>query len=170
MDGELPVDEADLLRDHLEACPPCYQEYESLLYSFDLVDKMPALAFDSERSWKKIETAIVDPPALTPKPANSRRSDSGGRFSWLRLRPWVPVAAFVGAILLAITFFMVAPVYQHHQRVERAFRSYIEERDHQSLRHNNAVRTSDVVFEPGHSNNPFSDRSRSFDGNPFELE
>jgi anti-sigma factor RsiW len=165
MDGELSRDEASSVRSHLERCEICRSEYDSLNYSYELVERAVAVDVPLEESWRRIESEIAPSPSVRRSP--ERRSWGFGSFFLPR---WVPVTALAGVAVLAVSLFVVAPYQHRNAEVERAFRAYIQVREgrfEQPDRNpdpNTGPQLQPAVY------NPFADNDQRSNRNPFKLE
>jgi hypothetical protein len=164
MDGELSQQEVASVTDHLERCEPCRDEYESLSYSHELVERLDLIDLPFGESWRRIESEIAPSPAFRMKP----EPRSSGL--WFLFPRWVPLTALAAAAVLAVSFLVVVPYQQRNAEVERAFRAYIQVREGQFSEPSNipdpdaGIRVRPAVY------NPFADSNQISNRNPFKLE
>jgi hypothetical protein len=157
MDNELAFSEKSSVAVHLEACSACRSEYESLLYSYRLTDRLPLIEVRSD-SWELIADRV--------------QNLSAGSV-WRRLlelatlRPWVPVGAAV-LLLLAVSLVMF-PTQSRSPQMQRVLQDYIQEREQDFYR-------KGVLMGPGRPGvtlvgyNPFAEKPHEINGNPFKAE
>ena len=157
MDGELTLEERDQIKSHLDACKTCNDEYQSLFYSYNLVNAVKQLDFSSE-SWQAIEERIQVP----------------ARASWWpTLFPsfWIP-AASIGALVLVVgSLFWFLPQQSRSDEMQQALQSYMQQREQD-------LRLKGVLVQDGSGGarmhfiqyNPFRDPNRRQGGNPFKAE
>lgn len=148
LDGEVSHAEAEPLESHLHECTRCFQEYESLLYSYDLVDRLTTTLTDPRPAlWESIHSEIA--------PRQTGRHDS-----WLPFKiHWLPLAGALGIISLgaisASLFFVETP----NSELKHSFQRYLQERE---SRQEEAMQSA--------SRNPFRTHEHDLEGNPFRSE
>lgn len=157
MDGELNGDQEKELKTHLSQCSQCDQEYQSLLYSYELIDRIPVLELNPT-SWGQIRAEIINLPT----------QDWGWIFGLRSFSPirWIPVTAgALGLVFLSLFF-----LNQSDAEKERSFHTFLQVREQMELQHVNVFDESwGGVMEPLHPN-PFALHDHTTQGNPFTLE
>ncbi len=150
IDGEVARSDADAIQQHLDACPGCLEQYESLHYATRLLDSLPE-PYLAAPSFGPIESRL-------PR-AGSRFFDWGG----FLVPRWVPA----GALATLLLFFSV-PFYwttsSERDEMERMFTAFVEERERLEQEHLRVASESRRVV----ISNPFTQVSQSGD-NPFSL-
>jgi len=155
MDGELTPKEEVAIRTHLSGCPSCHEEFESLRYSYTLVEKVHELEFEPN-SWPQIQSRI----ASSPRPSF---------FSRLKLPGlWIPIGAFGALLLLATSLMMYFPE-DNTSRTRQAFKSYMQERQRDMVSRG-LVLPSDRGNSVFVHYNPFAEPTATPKGNPFRSE
>ncbi len=156
MDAELSRDQAQEVESHLTECAKCHEEYQSLLDSQQLVERIRPLQLNPDL-WTRIHSEITD----------VRTQES----SWLLdLRSffgvhWMPVAAGT----LGVAFLSLFFVYERNMEMERALQAYLQEREQLELVEVSLSRdTSSPGLQPGYPN-PFMVNFTPR-GNPFKVE
>lgn len=96
-DGELPADQAEAVRRHLDNCPLCRKDFENLEHTDDLIRHMPSPALSADfdrRFWNRV--AEMD----------ERRSTwQGLRFWFTGWRPLVASGLAAGLVAMMTLFF-----------------------------------------------------------------
>ncbi len=155
MDGELAPKEEAAIRTHLSGCPTCHEEFESLRYSYTLVDQVHELEFEPN-SWPQVQRRMAS-------------SSRGSFFSRLKLPGlWIPIGAFGALLLLATSLMMYFPE-DSTSRTRQAFQSYMMERQRDMVKRG-LVRHSDRGNSVFVQYNPFAEPSATPKGNPFRSE
>ena len=101
VDGRLDPDTEAAVRNHLESCPKCaaqiasQQDALALLQRTALVD--PPLGLED-----RILGEVLFPREIVPAQGPGRRGASDRRATWRGLRAWLPAAAAVVAVLVAL--------------------------------------------------------------------
>ena len=156
MDAELSRDQAKEVESHLTECAECHEEYQSLLDSHQLVERIRPLKLNPDL-WTRIHAEITD----------FRTQESSwilGLRSFFGVR-WMPVAAGI----LGVAFLSLFFVYQRNMETERALQAYLQEREQLELVKVSVSRdTSNPVLQPAYPN-PFM-VSFTPRGNPFKVE
>ena len=159
MDGELLGGQDQEIDQHLEQCPDCRQEHDSLLKVRQWTQRLPAMEVNPFL-WNRIQAEIV------PGDAMSR---SFWRFPFLR-PAWLAVAATV--VLVATAFYSgwLNPVREPTEGLEADFRVFIEQRQKMRARHVRILSgPAGARIEQIHSN-PFAERIHREGRNPFRSE
>lgn len=155
MDGELTPKEETAVRTHLSGCPRCSAEFDSLHYSYRLVDQVHDIDFEPT-SWRQIQARLESP----------ARS---GFFSKLKFPGlWIPIGA-VGALLLLATSVMMYFPEDHSARTRQAFQSFMQERQ-QDMISRGLIQPSDQGNPIFVHYNPFAEPAARPKGNPFRSE
>ncbi len=153
LDGELSESAAEALRSHLDSCPACAAEYESLSYSWRTVDSLAADEDVAPPRWALVESRIS---------GSSRRFFD---FRWLMAPGWGMAVAAIILLTVSLPFYYSSTGDQASLR--RMFASYVAERDQLETIHQAIIRTEPHGWV---SYNPFAARDRSERGNPFSAE
>jgi len=121
LDGQLPPERRASVERHLEACPECAAEFDSLTQATGFVAARLREIEPSPALWRSIETAIAPP---RPRPASARLLDL---FSSHSLR----FAAAGAALALALGPGMYSLVQYRQSRasLERYMAQYVQARD-----------------------------------------
>ncbi len=155
MDGELTPKEETAIRTHISGCPSCRAEFESLDYSYRLVDQIDQIEFQPA-SWPQIQARLTT-------------SSSRGFFSKLKFPGlWIPIGA-VGALLLVATSLMMQFPEDHTDQTRQAFQSYMQERQ-QEMISRGLIQPTDRGNPIFVHYNPFADATARPKGNPFRSE
>lgn len=152
LDGELTGSESKAVEAHIEGCPHCREELESLRYAFQLVDASLEENLNPP-PWNLIENEI-----------------DRGRGSWLDLRwlfdlTWRPVAAaFVLAVILVPLFW---GQLAEEAELERMFAAYLQERNEEEMIHESIFSTEPVGWV---YYNPYAVAEQPSGTNPYAIE
>lgn len=155
MDHELPGEEVSVFEQHLRDCPACRQEYESLLFAYELTSRLPN-AEVNPGLWVEIRSKL---PSESP-------TGTWKRFIRQLLfdRPWIPASAALGTVAVVL-FLLVAIPADNPNATE--FSSFVQQREILSKRN------QDVLFRSGSFNryeprrNPFIRTVQYTGQNPF---
>ena len=142
LDNELTADEQKTVRSHLSVCPECQKEYDSLLWAFDLTEKIDTMDLNPA-IWTRIQSELT-----------AAESGFGSYLKTLFLPPWRPVAAFVGMVLVVSVLFVSFPRTSIDPALEEEFTQFMQQREEISRENRR------ILFEPR------LDRNRR-EGNPF---
>ncbi len=155
MDNELSREEAFALENHLRDCPSCRQEYESLLYAYQLTCRMPEIEVDPSL-WPQIRSKLSSESMI----GRWKRFIHGLLFD----RPWVPATAALG-IVAVVLFLLVGPPPDNPASKE--FSAFVQQREILFKR------DQGVLFRSGGFNryeprrNPFMRQVQYTGQNPF---
>jgi anti-sigma factor RsiW len=168
LDGELSKTRTHQVKEHLELCGTCLEEYRSLEQSARFVEIHAAELQIRPEIWNNVRARIstLEAPATSP-----------GVFHWLTVNPWWSAAtAVVAMAVLALGLWS----YSSHQRAQRELvqymTQYIQARDaqEQALQASSAGRaqpgTEVGVFHTEYMDNPFVTVEANADRNPFRSE
>ncbi len=156
MDAEVSSDQAKEIESHLTECAECHEEYQSLLNSHQLVERIRPLPLNPDL-WTRIHSEITDVRTEESSWLLGLRSFFGVR--------WMPVAAGT----LGVAFLSLFFVYERNMEMERALQAYLQEREQLELVE---VSASRETLSPGLQAvypNPFMVTFTS-QGNPFKVE
>ncbi len=155
MDGELSPKEETAIRTHLSGCPSCRAEFQSLDYSYKLIDHMHEIEFEPA-SWPQIQARL----------ATTSRSSFFSKLKFPGL--WIPIGA-VGALLLVATSLMMQYPEDQTTRTRQAFQSFMQQRQ-QDMISRGLIQPTDQGSPIFVHYNPFADPTRRPKGNPFRSE
>ncbi len=157
MDGELSPDQARKVEIHFTQCTPCYDDYQSLLHTYQLVEQVGLLDLDPDL-WTRIHSEITDVSPSESTWLASLRSLFGIR--------WVPIAAGT----LGVAFLSLFLINQPDPEVQQAFREYVREREQLEVpRVRVSQNASSLELRTAYPN-PFVVHVRGPQDNPFKLE
>lgn len=166
IDGELSSEERERTDEHLDGCWACRREYESLLYSYSLVDSLPLLEPEPQL-WQRIRREIeVD---VAPARTHERRM-SFFNLRDLLPRRWVPATAVLGVLAIGLSVALLVNPDPQRAEVERALRAYVQDRENGDLEHRNVFRRVRALGSAEARTNPFARPVGSLERNPFSLE
>lgn len=162
MDQELSPDDRQTIEDHLDHCPSCRGEYDSLLESYEITTRLPWIEPDLQ-VWDGIQSQLAMGSLSSPVegPVTHRKLVEV-LVNWL-MRPWLPISALAGILgLVLLVNYMDPP-----NPVESEFSHFIQERE----RIYNDQRK--ILFTHGQwqlreERNPFSQPASFSDKNPFQ--
>lgn len=158
LDGELTPHEQNLLERHLEECASCQREYESFLYSYELVDKVGAVDIDAAL-WNRIHSQIILPPARVFS------------FPALFAGNWLRVAATAAAaVTISVGALWYYPSVAQERETERMFQSYVQQRESAEVSHTAILKTQGSAAWHAIYANPFTDHNHGTLRNPFVRE
>lgn len=155
MDHELPEEEGLVCEQHLRDCPACRQEYESLLFAYNLTNRLPNVEVNPNL-WVEIRSQ------LTTESPTSRWKGFVRQF--LFDRPWVPASAALGTVGVLLFLLVGIPTDNPNSK---EFTSFVQQREILSKRN------QDVLFRSGSFNryeqrrNPFIRTVQYTGQNPF---
>lgn len=161
LDSQLHDPERVRVEDHLKECSRCREEYESLRYSYHLIDEAAEIQSHTQL-WERVRANI-----------DSRRGRTRFRlpgFRPLPLASWIPhIVTGVAVVLLASAGLLLSS-YPRRIGAEWRFRSYVREREQVERRHMGAlIDYQGVALNQLHSN-PFADHDHGAPENPFASE
>jgi hypothetical protein len=115
IDGEIAGSAAERMKQHLENCSPCRDEFKELKDSAALVESHSgALELDPE-IWNNLRARIAEMPAP---------GDSSGLFRFLVVNRWTTAAATLAAtVILSLGLW----IYVQYQASEREFQLFVKE-------------------------------------------
>jgi anti-sigma factor RsiW len=155
IDHELPSEEVQALKRHLHGCPACKQEYESLLFAYELTSRLPSPEINPNL-WVDIRSHLTsDSPKVRWK---------GFLNKLLFNRPWVPASAALGTVVVVLFLLVGIPADNPNAK---EFSAFVQQREILSKR-NQAV-----LFNSGGFNryeprrNPFIRTVQYTGKNPF---
>ncbi|MFQ5738948.1 MAG: anti-sigma factor family protein [Acidobacteriota bacterium] len=155
IDGELSLPERTAVREHLAECPDCHEDYESLLYSYRLVDSLDEIELDP-RLWDRIGLEI-----------SSLRGGfyiRGRRLFRLTLLP--AAATVVIAVALSAGLYWSSAV--DAAEWESRLNGFVRDRDRLEIQHETLLHAQQVGWEAA---NPFApDTEEESERNPFATE
>jgi anti-sigma factor RsiW len=162
MDQELSPGDRQSVEDHLNHCPSCREEYDSLLESYELTTKLSWVEPDA-RVWAGIRSQLavgaLNNPVQGPM---AHRKLVEVLVSWI-MRPWLPISALAGIL----GFVLLVNYLDPPNPVESEFSHFIQEREriYDSQRK--------ILFTHGQwqlreERNPFSQPASFSDKNPFQ--
>jgi hypothetical protein len=115
LDGELPVNVAERMRQHLEECPPCHAELRDLKDAAVFVEAHVREVEPVPELWNNLRSRIADMPA----PAGN-----SGFFHFMIMNRWAAaVATLAATVVLAFGLWG----YMQYQASEKEFESYMSE-------------------------------------------
>lgn len=160
LDGELTTHEQSLLEKHLEECTSCHQEYESFLYSYELVDKAGVGALEADPAlWNRIHSQII----LSPARIFSFPAVFAGH--WLRM-----AATAAAAVTISVGALWYYPSVVEERETERMFQSYVQQRERSEVTHTTILKTQGTAAWHALHANPFADHDHGTFRNPFARE
>ena len=155
LDGELDGEEKAALEAHLNHCPSCLEELQSLKSSLEIFEgNLPRLPL-GDQIWHEIQAEIqgdlgIRVPAPSP-PAPAPR--------WPYR--WIPLTAVAGlGMYLALAPYWESP--RPEPDLVQRFNSFIESRE-------SSPQAPVSVDDPGWDENPFRE-TLELDSNPFSVE
>ena len=155
MDGELTGDESSAVETHLQNCPACREEFNSLKTSLEMVESnLPRLALE-ERVWREIETEISADLGFKPAPVASRPPFFSRALRWATFS----AAAGLGLYMVLAPSLPLSPA---DQELMRQIDSLIES-------HERSMPSQGSFDDPVWDVNPFRP-SLEPDANPFAVE
>lgn len=155
MDNELTADEVSALQNHLSQCTSCNEEYESLLYTYELANRIPEVEVSPDL-WLEIRSSLVSGSPLSRWPQSLYRL--------LLERPWVPATATLAT--LGIALFLMFGIPTENPKHEE-FSTFVQQREILFKRDRK------VLFQGGNLNrldtrrNPFMREVQYTGQNPF---
>jgi len=168
LDGELAESAANAVRSHLEACPPCREEYRDLNESAAFIERHAAELDPIPEIWNNLRARISE----MPPPAAAR-----GFFPFLILNRWVAATATLGATLV---LFLGMWGYMQYRASDREFQAFvseyllqrsIEERIHAlQIRQARNMASGGKIIRSAFPENPFSELRPASVTNPFQPE
>lgn len=153
LDGELSASEAEALRSHIASCEECGAEFESLSYSWRMVESQASADWPAPPAWALIESRI------------SGTSKGFFDWRWLTVPRWATAVAALLLLAVSLPFFYSST--GDNASIRRMLASYVAERDQQESLHEAIIETEPHGWV---SYNPFADRDRLERGNPFSSE
>ena len=156
LDGELAPDQAQLVESHLEVCPSCALEYQSLKHCYELTAHVARLS-PSAPPWHEMAARLqADVPPLSLL----------GRVR--RLIPLAQPFRVVSATLAAFALVVVAltPSFLRDRELRQQFSRFVEQRESIALEHRRMLAQGQ---SSRYSNklNPFVVRVSQSGQNPF---
>ena len=152
MDGELGGPERQRVEGHLDSCIKCSGEFESLRYSYQLVNSIPDVDLGPDL-WDSIRPQL---------PKRSLLPDLG---FLLVGRPWVPAAAGLVVIFAVVSAFLIVP---SGDPLEEDFATFMQERERIAVE-NTTILFGDTQFDRYQPRrNPFIQQLSSSKRNPFQ--
>lgn len=155
LDGELDGPQQTALETHLQGCPSCQQEFQSLKISLEIVESnLPRLPLRGQ-VWQEIQAEIQADLGRRPaQPASGPPASSRWPFRWIP----VTAAAGLGVYLLLVPS-LQSPAAD--PELLQRFNSFIESRKSSSQ--------SGIAESPAWDENPFRE-TFELDSNPFAVE
>jgi predicted anti-sigma-YlaC factor YlaD len=158
LDKELVADEQKTVEAHLLGCPECQKEYDSLLFAFDLTEKVNSIPLNPA-IWTQIQSEVT----------SAGFSGDAGPGAYLRilLTPrWRPVAVVLGSVAVVMILLSSLPSSGTDPALEKEFTVFIQEREAISRKNRR------ILFEPrqdrdDRGGNPFITRVSHERTNPF---
>ena len=164
MDQELPPAEQQSVEEHLSTCASCRNEYESLLEAHRLPVQLSSISPDVGL-WRRIEAELAGGSALGVRPVvpvPSRHGLGNALAGWL-LRPWVPISALGGILIVMLAVNYLDPP----DPIEHEFSHFIQQRE-RIYDNQRKLLSTDGQWQPRDARNPFSQPVSFSDKNPFQ--
>lgn len=159
MDGELEETERSLLEQHLDGCPNCRREFESLSFTNGIVGRSQWIELHPG-IWAGISSQISQ---MERRP--HRGIDLLRHFFQNR---WIPVSAFA-ALILVIFLSLFFAERSTPSPTEQKFRHFIVQREQLETRHLHNFQVESLKGQQVSYPNPFE--SHEIDSpNPFSSE
>ena len=122
LDEELGSDLQSEIRSHLSKCSACKAEYDSLLFSFDLTERVDSIQLNP-KIWTRIQREVA---ASLNTPT---KKDLRPFFRSLFIPRWRPAAAAIGLVVIAAILFFSSPGSGTDPALEKEFTIFILQRE-----------------------------------------
>lgn len=158
LDGELAEDERKSVEAHLSKCPDCRKECDSLLFAFNLTERVESIPL-TQGIWVRIQSELSSMDS-------SRNGGFGDYLRTLLVPYWRPFAAAMGAVVVVILLFVSFPSSKTDPALEEEFTVFLQKREERSREN------VKILFEPRQNRNyrginPFLKQVSQERTNPF---